>query len=373
MKPKILFILHRPPPVHGAALLGQFIYDSKTINTNFETKYIELGTTKSFKERKKVNLRKILHFFKLITNCFITNLKFKPAIIYLTLTSNGMGFYKDALIVLALKLSGAKLVYHMHNKGVQRNQHKFLANILYKLVFRNTYVVHGSKWLYPDIKKYVHETKVYYCFNGVPGIKYPLNKKTTEGSVPPVQILYLSNLIESKGVYTLLDACNILNTNNIDFRCTYVGSEGDISSEELQRKIDQYKLTEKVHYAGRKYDREKHDALDSVDIFAFPTHYPNEVFPLVLLEAMQYSLPTVSTPEGGVRDIIDDAKTGFILPQRDANAMAEKLELLINDSSLRQQMGKAGRQKYEQCFTVETYENRISTLIERILKAQNKT
>lgn len=364
---KILFILHLPPPIHGAAMLGQFIVDSKIINSNYVTKYINLGTTKHFKERKRVTFSKISHFFKLIFNYFSTYKSFKPDLVYISLTSNGMGFYKDTLLVFLLKLQGVKLVYHFHNKGIKNNQHKFLDNFLYKRVLKNAEIVLGSKWIYPDIQKYVSEDKVQYCRNGIPKVEYEINKREIKSEHSPTKILFLSNLIESKGVYTLLKACQYLNERDLDFCCTYVGSEGDISAEELQRQIEKLGLIDKVNYAGKKYNLEKHEAFEQAHIFAFPTHYPNECFPLVLLEAMQYSLPAVSTPEGGVRDIIDDGKTGFIVKQKDAKSLADKLEILVKDSFLQIEMGKAGFNKYQQEFTVEMYGQRLDTIFKNVL------
>ena len=195
---KILFILHLPPPIHGAAMLGQFIVDSKIISSNYETKYINLGTTKHFKDRKKVTFRKVSHFFKLITTCFFTNISYKPDIVYLTLTSNGMGFYKDALIALLLKIKGTKLVYHFHNKGISNHQHRFLDNLLYKMVLKNAEIVLGSKWIYEDIQKYVSEDSVQYCHNGIPKIEFELNDRKIKSENKPTEILFLSNLIESK-------------------------------------------------------------------------------------------------------------------------------------------------------------------------------
>jgi len=363
---KVLFIIHLPPPIHGASLLGKFIYDSKIINTTYQTKYINLGTTKAFKDRKRITLRKLIHFIKLSVNCFFTNIFYNPDVVYLTLTSNGTGFYKDALIVFLLKLKGTQIIYHHHNKGVYNYQHKFLDNIFYKMVFRNAYSVVGSKWLYFDIEKYIDKDHIYYCANGIPVPNYPIaERKTTQGAV---QILFLSNLIESKGVYTLLKACHYLNKKGVGFKCAYAGSEGDISACELQDQIDGFGLKDKVVYAGKKYGEDKHKAFQEADIFAFPTHYPNECFPLVILEAMQYSLPVISTPEGGVPDMVENDKNGFLIQQKDSKELAEKLELLINNSSLRHEMGQTGHKKYLKQFTVETYGNTIKNIIQDVLK-----
>lgn len=367
MKQKILFILHLPPPIHGAAMLGQFIVDSKIINSNYETKYINLGTTKTFKERKRVTFSKLSHFIKLFKSCFVTFGSYKPDLVYISLTSNGMGFYKDALVVFMLKLRGAKLVYHFHNKGIKNHQHKFLDNFLYKRVLRNVDIVLGSKWIYEDIQKYVSLDKVQYCHNGIPKVTYDIKERELKSDNSPTEILFLSNLIESKGVYTLLNACKHLDERGLDFKCTYVGNEGDIKTEEIQAEIEKLQLSDKVHYAGKKYDKEKHEAFENANVFAFPTHYPNECFPLVLLEAMQYSLPVISCPEGGVRDIIDDHKTGFIVPQKDAKTLADKLEVLIKNPSLQIEMGNAGNEKYQKEFTVEMYGKRLDNIFKNSL------
>jgi glycosyltransferase involved in cell wall biosynthesis len=82
---------------------------------------------------------------------------------------------------------------------------------------------------------------------------------------------------------------------------------------------------------------------------------------------MQYALPIISTPEGGIRDIIDSDKNGFILKQKDSKALADKLELLINNPELQLEMGAEGFKKYEQEFTVEMYGKRLDTIFKKAL------
>ncbi len=66
MKQKILFIMHMPPPVHGAAMVGQYIYDSKLINEKFEGHYINLTTAKNLQDIGKVGIRKLVDFYALL-------------------------------------------------------------------------------------------------------------------------------------------------------------------------------------------------------------------------------------------------------------------------------------------------------------------
>ena len=99
----------------------------------------------------------------------------------------------------------------------------------------------------------------------------------------------------------------------------------------------------------------------------FPTFYHNECFSLVLLEAMEHGLPCISTTEGGIPGIVDDGKTGFLVPKHDVAVLDDKILLLLNDSVLRSNMGKVGREKFEKEFTLEAFEKRMTWILEHIV------
>ena len=99
----------------------------------------------------------------------------------------------------------------------------------------------------------------------------------------------------------------------------------------------------------------------------FPTFYSNECFPLVILEAMEYGLPVVSTNEGGIQDIISDGKTGYVVEKQNPAALATALENLFKNPSLCTQMGNAGRKRFEEMFTEEWFEGRMVECLEGTL------
>lgn len=78
---------------------------------------------------------------------------------------------------------------------------------------------------------------------------------------------------------------------------------------------------------------------------------------------MQHNLPCISTTEGGIPDIIDDGKIGFLVPKYNAQTLAEKIQVLLTDAELRQRMGKAGREKFEKDFTLEVFEKRMDEIL----------
>ena len=364
MKKNILFILHFPPPVHGSSVIGLQIKESKLINADFNTCYINLGTSKTIDEIQKFAFTKIFRYFSILIKVLQNLIFHRPDLCYLAITAEGNPFYKDALIVLMVKIFRIKLVYHLHNKGVSNSQHKFLDNLLYQFIFKNTEVILLSQHLYPDIQKYVNLNNVYYCPNGTKPIENVLH---SERSNDLIEILFLSNMIESKGVFILLDACKILKEKNIPFHCTFVGGKGDISESQFLKRVIDYGLEDDVIYVGRKLGAEKDKFLAKANIFAFPTFYEKETFGLVNLEAMQYELPIISTNEGGIPDVVIDGETGYLIPQRDSIALALKLESLILDQAIRLTMGKNGKTLYEQNFTLQHFEDKLTEILKKII------
>ena len=159
----------------------------------------------------------------------------------------------------------------------------------------------------------------------------------------------------------LLDACRVLKERGLAFICDFVGGETkEISAEVFREAVAARGLESHVTYHGPKYGEEKHRFFVNADVFVFPTFYFNECFPLVLLEAMQWRLPLVSSDEGGIPDIVQDGVNGFVSPRQDVESLANALEQLITNPALRQQMGEAGYQRYCEEFTLEAFEKRFA-------------
>src|SRR5687768_1203895 len=151
MKPDILFILHIPPPVNGAAMVGKFIKGSLVINQAFNSDYINLTTSFALNKIGKGGIDKFFTLLriqsKVIKALFYNNYH----LCYMSLTAKGAGFYKDLFVVAILKLFNKKIIYHLHNKGIANNSKNRLNKYLYKFVFKNTKTILLSSYLYYDV------------------------------------------------------------------------------------------------------------------------------------------------------------------------------------------------------------------------------
>ena len=185
---------------------------------------------------------------------------------------------------------------------------------------------------------------------------------TKQNAVP--RLLFLSNLIESKGIYVLLEACRMLKEEGIAFQCDYVGGESKmVSGESFRAAIAAQGLADCVTYHGPQYGAAKERFFREADIFVFPTFYDNECFPLVLVEAMQHKLPVISTMEGAIPDIVTDGVNGFVCAQRDVQALAVALRRLIGDGQMRVDMGQRGYEMYREGMTLEAFEKRFTVIL----------
>lgn len=363
-KDRVLFILHLPPPIHGAAMMGKYIHDSRIVNENIESRYINLTLAKDMQDIGKGGIRKLRDFIMLLLHIRKEVKRFRPNLCYVTPNAKGGAFYKDFVVVEMLKAMGQKVVVHYHNKGVATRQDKLLDNFLYKHFFKNLKVILLAEQLYPDIQKYVNKENVYICPNGIPKQKEAPIIREHDG----FNILFLSNMMEAKGVWDLIYACKILKNRGREFNCHFVGKWSDISEKDFKERINEFGLKDIVYAYGAKYGDEKKQFFEISDCFAFPTFYHNETFGLVLLEAMEYGIPCIATNEGGVPSVIENGMTGFVINKNSPKELANKIETLMDNSKLCKEMGKAGRIKFENEFTIEKFENRMKNILNEIIK-----
>lgn len=370
--PQILFVLHLPPPVHGAAMVGKYIRDSELINSEYDCRYINLTTAYSLEDIGRMSIKKLIAFAHLLKLIWYEVRVVKPDMVYVTPNAKGGPFYKDFIVVELLKLMGCKVVVHYHNKGVASRQDKWLDDKLYRIFYRKLKVILLSESLYSDVCKYVKRKDVFFCPNGISNNNSSNNIKTV-GANKQTRLLFLSNLIESKGVFVLLDALQILNKKNVSFHCDIVGGETkEIDTKRFQDEVVKRGLSKVVFYHGKKYGDEKQMFLQNADVFVFPTFYDNECFPLVLLEAMRQGLPCVTTDEGGIADIVKDGVNGLICEKRNAQSLADRLLYLIQNESIREEMGRKGYERYIQLFTLDKFEKRLSMILHECCETNQK-
>jgi colanic acid/amylovoran biosynthesis glycosyltransferase len=178
------------------------------------------------------------------------------------------------------------------------------------------------------------------------------NFETARFDEPPL-ILSIGRLINKKGFDVLIDACAQLRGS--EFRCEIIG-DGPLRGD-LQAQIQQRDLTRCVSLVGTKAQRDIVDRLRASTIFALPCRVDKDgamdVLPTVIMEAMATSLPIVSSDVGGISEMVADQQTGFLVAQNDAVATAEAMKRLLRDTEMAGELGRRGRQRCAELFSLE--------------------
>lgn len=372
---KILFITPLPPPVHGSSMVSQSIKESRVLNGTFEMDFVNLSTSRTMEEIDKRSWAlyacKAVRFIGAYAKTLWLLATHRYDLCYLAITCHGVGFLKDAPFVLLCKLFGRKVVIHQHNKGMAKDADRPIYRWLLPMVYRNTKVILLSWRLYADIQKVVKREQVMICHNGIPDTNSTETSVERHNDIP--HILFLSNLIVSKGVLVLLDALKILKEKGWKFICDFVGGETkELDGRRFAHEIETRGLDGIAVYHGRKYGKDKETFLRMADMLVFPTYYFNECFPLVILEAMMYGLPVISSDEGGIRDEVSDGINGFVVEPQDSTVLADTIGQLLDGKEIRNRMGTEGRLIFQKRFTMKCFENNIKRLLLNCIEVNDK-
>ena len=168
---KVLFIAPLPPPVHGSAMVSQYIKDSRLVNEQFDCDFVNLSTSRRMDEIGKGGIKKLLRFVGAYFALLWKLLTRRYDLCYLAITCHDMGFLKDAPFVLLCKLFRRRVLIHQHNKGMSRCVDRWPYRWLLPLAYRNTTVMLLSWHLYDDIASVVKREQVVICANGVPPLQ----------------------------------------------------------------------------------------------------------------------------------------------------------------------------------------------------------
>ena len=357
-KPRVLFVMHMPPPVHGASVMGAQIRDSRMMADAFEGRYLNLSASASLEEIGKGRLKKLWFVVRLLRQVRRELRGWKPDLVYLTPTSTLPALFKDYAVVRLVQRYGCKYVLHFHNKGVAARSGQALDDRVYRQLFDGAEVILLSGNLRSDVEQYVPAERIAICPNG---LDLP-EGKDRYSSAGELQILFLSNLLPDKGFEDLLDACVLLREKGVSFRCRFVGApSAAVSAEAFLRKVEARNLGDAVVYEGPKYGADKQSILREADVLVHPTR--EDCFPLVVLEAMAAGLPVISTREGGIPDEVEDGHTGFLCEKGNPVQLSEAILRLAQEPALREQLGRAGRERYERLFTAAAFERRMTDIL----------
>jgi glycosyltransferase involved in cell wall biosynthesis len=178
-------------------------------------------------------------------------------------------------------------------------------------------------------------------------------------------ITYAGRLVSYKGLPLLLRVAEVIQSEFDHVGFVLIGSGGfDMHNceDELKKFVKAKGLEESIYFAGEVDN--VHEYLQASDIFVLPSE--EDAFPLALVEAMACGLPVISTPVGGIKEIITDRQNGLLVQARDFQQLYQVISGLIGDPTLSASLGTAAVQTVQERYSAGIIIQKYCELFRRV-------
>jgi glycosyltransferase involved in cell wall biosynthesis len=354
---KILIIGPFPKPISGVALANKVVKEIFDNSDDFAVKII--NTSLPFFEESigEFSLKKMFFFLSLNLRAYKI---FKADVVYITPGQTFFGIVKYTFFILISNFLNKELIIHVHGnylsveysllKGLKKKLFHFLVSKFKKGIV-----------LSPSLKKnllpFIEKKNIFVLYNFAEEFLY---KKKLNKDFTKLNITYLSNLMEEKGIVYLLDSLKQLENLNIDYSAIIAGNVDASIQNTIINKINQLENTK---YIGPIHSEEKLELLEWSNIFILPTFYKMEGQPISILEALATQNTIITTNHSGIPDIITPEENGFIVDVKSSRSITEKLIYLKNDPSILEIIGKKNKEYFLKNFTKSKFELEIKKII----------
>ena len=185
----------------------------------------------------------------------------------------------------------------------------------------------------------------------------------------PLEIISVARLTEKKGLHVAIEACRQLKEQGVAFRYRILGIGP--WERRLRTLIEQYQLEDMVEMPGFKPSHEVKAMLDDADVFLLPSvtgaDGDMEGIPVALMEAMAVGIPVVSTLHSGIPELVEADKSGWLVPENDARALAQRLATFSQlDTDELAPVVKRAREKVEHDFNQQVINRELASLLQAL-------
>lgn len=328
--------------------------------------HVRLAFSDSMESVGKFRMGKVRILFTTIARIWVARFKTGATVLYYPPSGpNKVPVLRDIVLLCATRWLFRRVIFHFHAGGVSgfRGELPALLRPWFDLAYRRPALAIRTAPQNPDDGAVFGALRSVVVPNGLRDMRASV-QGTRTGEDRTLTILFTGVLIPSKGVRVLLQATRILRERGRDIRVELMGKWGDpVLKKELEAARSEPLLKDRWILLGEKRDEEKFRHFAACDIFCFPSFFEAESFGLVLVEAMMFAKPVVSTQWRGIPSVVEEGVNGWLVGIQDPGAIADRLDRLIADPAMRERMGREGRRIFEQRFTLERFHSNMEEAI----------
>ena len=251
-------------------------------------------------------------------------------IIHIHGASRGSFYRKYVIFLISKHFFNKKVIYHVHGAEyhlfidevsfrVRKNINSFIKNA-------DSLIVLSKQWELFFSNTFKHKS-IEIVNNIVPFCDVQVKQMK---EVALVRFLFLGNIDKRKGIFDVLESVKQnkkLFENKIKI---IIGGDGEV--ERLKQIISEYNLSDTVEYVGWVLGEKKRELFVNSDVMLLPSY--NEGLPISLLEALSYKMPLISTHVGGISEILEHKKNGYVVEPGNIDQITESLRFYLENKSL---------------------------------------
>lgn len=352
---KILLVGPLMPPVHGQSIAFTRFADSIDggkiiINTNLND---------------KAKLDKIFAAFKtlflIITRAIFTRYE----VVYFTCSRSFWGSIKDIVLINLVSLRGVRIINHLHGSDFKEllvSSPSWYQKILfrsYKKVDTSIVLLESMKDQFEDFTNMTVEV--------VPNFyDKDLDTKVIEKDGNKINLVYLSNIMSSKGIFELIDAFEELSKRYKNIYLNIAGgyiADEYMNKDEVKKKFERkISKNDRIVYLGKVFGEEKVKLLQSSDIFVLPSYYKSEAFPISIIEAMDCGNAIVTTNYKYLPEVVKKSNGVLVEPQS-VDRLAKGIESLLKDTKRLKEIQEFNNKEARGKYSFDKYIENLNRIV----------
>jgi len=365
-KSDILLVGQTPPPYHGQAVVSAMLLDHDW--KDLEVERLRMSYSDTIDEVGKAGVGKIIHLLGLILKTWWIALSKRPRILYyLPASANKVPVIRDIIYLGLVRWLFPRTVFHYHAGGLP--EYLETAGLLGKVAQK----IYSKADLSVEICRTEHSPGRIFGAKQTKYIANGLDVELVPRSRPDdaeARVLFLGALNEGKGVLDVIRATQLGRANRSQFHVHMVGAwASEEFREEAEMLIAEKELENTIQFPGPISGNEKWQAYADADLFVFPSHYQSENFPLVLIEAMAFGLPIVSTTWRGIPQLVGNSGAAILCDINSPEQYADAIEDVLKNSDRRQQIIESARKHYENNYTREKFVGAMEEVFREVLES----
>ncbi len=365
----ILVVAPTGAPVTGMSLASTVFVDYLRERGN-EVEVVELSVLEA---PGASALSRLLHKFRAVIRQILHTARSasRADVIYFTVSESRLGNAKDLIIMAALGRHLRRCVLHLHGGAAMRallHRSKGLtAWVNIAFVRRAATVVVLGRTLRSIYSGVLPENRIVEVANfALPELletEYAITERFKADG--PIQVLFLSNLLEGKGHFELVEAARLLEDSHPGrFVFRFAGAFSDDTTR--SRFLQEVQATKNCQYVGFADLATKQALLRESHVLALPTYYAYEGQPICILEAYAAGCVVVTTEHSGIPDVFADGINGFAVAPRDKESLARALARVASDPVKACAIAVSNRSIAGRAFTIERYNEQLAVVLDGV-------